>query len=298
VSYELLLHETGGADTVVIAHCPDLGAPWAMRGVQRHSEADLVKVDGTMVRVDQAIQLMDFLWDDVHMANGLVDASLLQQAYEEHQIHVSDDDLQAAMDDFRRRRGLRTREQTLDWLHRHGTTQERLEFFVADRARRDLLRDRVTRDGLEAWFEAHREALASVVLAVVEMADGAQAQALRDRAGDTEAGLFRAACDRLVGLAGSAASHGQELLQVRRRWELPAALAREAFSRPMGTVIGPVEDDGVFRVACVIARHAAVLDDETHEHARRRMFDAWLDERRRRATIEWYWGRGEPLEVP
>lgn len=297
VSYELLLH-AGGVDTVTIAYCPDRGVPWPMRGVQRHCEADVVKVDGIMVRVDQVIQLLDFIWDDVRLTHSLVDTSLMQQEYRDREIHVSDQELQAAMDEFRRRRGLRTGEQTLAWLRRHGLTQERLEMFVADRVRLRQLRAQVTHDGIEGWFEQHREELAAVVLAVVAVADRAQADALRARAGDTEAGLLRAACDRMVASLGSAGSYGQELLQTRRLWELPPNLAHEACSRPVGTVLGPVEDDGMFRVACVIAREAAVLDAATHEHVEQRLFDEWLDERRKRAEIEWYWGRSEATAVP
>jgi hypothetical protein len=59
-----------------------------------------------------------------------------------------------------------------------------------------------------------------------------------------------------------------------------------------------VEDDGMFRVACVIAREAAVLDAATRDHVEQRLFDAWLDARRERAEIEWYWGRSEPTAVP
>lgn len=297
VSYELLLH-AGGVDTVTIAYCPDRGVPWPIRGVQRHCEADVVKVDGIMVRVDQVIQLLDFIWDDVHLTHSLVDTSLLQQEYLAREIHVSDQELQAAMDEFRRRRGLRTREQTLDWLGRHGITQERLELFVADRAKLRKLRAQVTHGRIEAWFEQHREELAPVVLAVVAVADRAQADALRARAGDSEAGLLRAACDRMVASLGSAGSYGQELLQTRRRWELPPNLAHAVCSQPVGTVLGPVEDDGMFRVACVIAREAAVLDAATREHVEQRLFDEWLDERRGRAEIEWYWGRSEATAVP
>ena len=66
----------------------------------------------------------------------------------------------------------------------------------------------------------------------------------------------------------------------------------------MGAVLGPVEDDGMVRVACVIAREAAVLDAAPREHVQQRLFDEWLDERRKRAEIEWHWGRSEATALP
>src|SRR3989442_911758 len=54
VHYDMLLH-LAGQGTVSLSFCPDRAVPWPMRGVHRWSEADLVRVNNTVLRVFQAI---------------------------------------------------------------------------------------------------------------------------------------------------------------------------------------------------------------------------------------------------
>ena len=44
------------------------------------------------------------------------------------------------------------------------------------------------------------------------------------------------------------------------------------------------------RLAVVLDRRRAVLDDATRDAVERRLFDAWLGERRRTAHVQWFWG--------
>lgn len=296
VGYELLLHDADGT-TVSVAHCPDRGLPWPLRGIQRHSEAHLVRVNGTMMRIEQAIQLLDFIWRDVRLADTLVDAILLQQHYEAHDIGVSDEQLQAGMDEFRRRRGLHTAAQTQQWLRRHGITQGRLEFFVADRVRHDNLREAVVGPTIAEYFAAHRDEFERIVFADLTTGDRSSAIAIAERARAGTGGILDAARELLLDPARAPTSLGQELLQVRRRWELPEPLARALLVGPEDTVIGPIDVAGVFHVLSLSARQPATLDAPTREHVAQRMFAAWLAARRSEAVVEWYWGRREAATI-
>src|SRR5262249_5684420 len=62
VHYDLLLRRAGEG-TVTLSYSPERAVPWPLRGVHRWSEAHLVRVNGTVLKVDQAIALLDFIWD-------------------------------------------------------------------------------------------------------------------------------------------------------------------------------------------------------------------------------------------
>lgn len=126
VHYDLLVSHDG-RNAAWLGWCPDRGIPWVFRGVQRHSEADLVRVNGETVRVDGALQLIDYMWNDQRIIDALVDSRLMSQAMLALDIPApSDAELQQAVDAFRLRHGLCGRAETLAWLDRRGMTYERL----------------------------------------------------------------------------------------------------------------------------------------------------------------------------
>ena len=58
--FDVLLTDADGTYTVSFA--PAGGLPWPLRGVHRWNEGDLLRVNGTTLRVQQAIASLDFLW--------------------------------------------------------------------------------------------------------------------------------------------------------------------------------------------------------------------------------------------
>src|SRR3712207_2194214 len=79
VHYDALL-QLPGEGTVSLGFAPDRGLPWPLRGVQRWSDADLVRVDGSILKVDQAIGCLDFLWEDRRLMDRLVNVCLIDEA--------------------------------------------------------------------------------------------------------------------------------------------------------------------------------------------------------------------------
>lgn len=145
VHYDALLHGDGG--TVSLSYCPDRAVPWPLRGVQRWTDRELVRVNTTAMRVDQAIACLDFIWDDRRIIDRLVNACLIQEALAREPIELSDEELQQAMDGFRRARRLYTAEETRRWMARRGMTHEQLEEYVGDTA----LVARLRRAARPAW---------------------------------------------------------------------------------------------------------------------------------------------------
>src|SRR5215475_11356528 len=73
--YDALLNLPEGG-TVSISYCEDRVKPWPLRGVLRWSDADLVRVNNNVLKVDQAIACLDFIWDEAHITDRLVNVCL------------------------------------------------------------------------------------------------------------------------------------------------------------------------------------------------------------------------------
>ena len=161
VHYDALIH-LSGAGTVSLSFAPDGGLPWPLRGVQRWQDRDLARVNDVVMTVDHAIAQLDFIWDDAPIVRRLVDMCLIQETLKREPITLDETDLQAAMDAFRRARGLFAAEDTHRWLADKGLSPEKLEQLLRDQATLRKLRARVAAGRVEEYFAAHRDELAEV----------------------------------------------------------------------------------------------------------------------------------------
>lgn len=290
--YDLVVSHDG-CNAVWLGWCPDRGIPWVLRGVHRHSEADLVRVNGETLRVGAAMQLIDYIWSDERITDGLVDSCLVRQAIATFDLPPpSDAELQRAVDDFRRRHGLLTSQATLEWLDRRGMSYEQLEFYVADSARVRALRTAVVGDAVRSYFERHRTELGRATLLLVTTGDRAVAEAIAAHGGGGQEAFLQAVLQHQHGRMATARPGRETLgLVVRQAQELPEALAAAVFAAAPGTMVGPVAHGTQHFVAHVVEHHDAVLDDACAEAIAERLFGEWLEAERSKASIEWLWGR-------
>jgi putative peptide maturation system protein len=289
VHYDVLLRPAGEG-TVSLSYCADRAVPWPLRGVHRWSEAELVRVNATVLPVYQAMSLLDFIWDEAPIIERLVNACLIQEELERAPIELTDAELQEAMDNFRAAKKLFKAEDTLRWLERHGMTHEKLERFVADNAVVARLRDRITSDRIEEYFRRHSSDFDTALVARLEAADESQARELAEeiRAGRQD---FFAAAERCF---FESAERGMPptagLFTVVERRQAPPALREQLFAASPGQLVGPAPVEAGFVILRVAAIHRARLDDRTRAAVKTTLFEDWLAERRQAARIEWYWG--------
>jgi putative peptide maturation system protein len=287
--YDALIDDPGG--TVSLAFCADDALPWPLRGVRRWADGDLVRVNERLMRVDEVIALIDFIWDHEPLVSTIVDACLLREALEGAKIVPSDEQLQAAFDLFRRRRGLFGAEETTAWMARHGYTLQHLEHYMHDEACAQALRTRVTADMLDPFLAERSRELDLAFLAYLDFdaRDSAAAalEALRARRQDFFAlATERAAMMRTVGPVGEL-----PFTRALLRRDLDATQQEAVFSAGDGALVGPFDTQGRFRIYRVLGLSPAGRDDATRARAERVMFDDWLAVRRGTARVEWQWGK-------
>jgi putative peptide maturation system protein len=285
LQYDLLItHASSG--TVSMSYCPDRALPWPFRGGQRASERLLLRVNRAEMELDNAIACLDFLWDESPLAERLVTACLLREELEQHPVELDETELQHAMDAFRRARGLLTTAATRQWMARRCLSHRDLEELVAGEAAVARLRKRKTAGRVRRYFERSRCGLDS--FRVAELVFASRVEAGR-AAAEIQAGCdFYAGAERALA-AGVASSPGG-FIRTLRRDELPPQVAEHAANAPTGTTIGPCSTAHGHSLIRVLAVERAVLDEPTTELIERRLFADWLDERRRSARIEWFWG--------
>ena len=285
LQYDLLIIRADG-DVVSLAFCPDRALPWSFRGGHRASERLLLRVNGIPMEIDQAIACLDFLWDEAPLADRLVTACLLRQELEEMPVTLGAEELQEAMDAFRRARGLLTAAATGEWMARRGLSHGGLEQLVAVEAAVAALRRRETAGQIQAYFEAHRQSLATARFArLVFPTHGAALSVVREIRDGAD---FFAVAERSFAEGRLAPSTG--LFCVARRDELAEGIAGPVFAAPTGATLGPFATDDGYAVIRIIMVEDAVLDEATAALIERRLFDRWLEPRRRSARVEWFWG--------
>ncbi len=238
----------------------------------------MLRVNGTELDIERAVSTLDVLWQDTGLATRLVNACIVEEAVTTAGgDDLTDAELQAAMDAFRRARGLITARQVEEWMAERGLTHGRLEQLVTVEANLAELRRRVAGDQVEGYFAEHRGDLDRVRVVRIRYADRTAAATAADR---LRAGADPAALATEAALAGLATARIEGVL----REELSSAEAGP------GSVLGPDQIDGGFWVTAVLAVEPATLDDSTRQLVERRVFDAWLRDRRRDAHLEWFWG--------
>jgi putative peptide maturation system protein len=288
VHYDALLHlpETG---TISLSYCDDHALPWPLRGVHRFSDADLVRVNNNVLKVDQAIACLDFIWENCQITDQLVNLCLVQEELEKNPIELSDQELQLAVDGFRRARRLYKAEETSSWMARRGITHQQLDRLAGNQATLAKFVDRLVADRVQEHFDKYSADFDTACLARFLLSDEASALETSRKIRSGEVNFFDAALGSFVA-AKPSQRPGADLFRVVRRRETPAEIRECLFGSAPGSVLGPVREEGGYAIILVLSLVPASLDEPTRNIVKKILFDEWLEQRRRAATIEWLWG--------
>jgi putative peptide maturation system protein len=273
---------------ISMSYCDERAKPWPLRGVQRWSDKNLLRVNETVMQVDQAIACMDFIWEEARITDRLVNACLIQEEIEKAPITISDQELQVAMDAFRKARNLHKAEDAFRWLERRGISHQALERLVEGQAMLVKFRDNLVGNCVETYFAAHSADFDTVRVARFFVSDEATARSLCERIGSGEAAFFEEAQRQFF--ASKQLRPPADLFATFQRREAPAEIREILFQSSAGSVLEPVREKNGYAIIRILAITRAVLDTVTAEIVRNALFEQWLEKRRQAAAIEWLWG--------
>ncbi len=276
-AYHVSIHDRGGP-AWSLAKAPSGGLPWPLRGVVRSTERDLLRVGERVLQVDEAIACLDHVWSDERLTERLVAATLVQQAIEERSLTLDARELQAAVDAFRRAKGLHTTETTRTWLERQGLALAGLVELARGSALVARLRAQVVAEASAKEVANLAERLVNVHVAWTEPADR-----------DTAAAF---ATDPATVIA--AARNGRNTGIARWRAEDVPELFATLLDAPVDEVVR-IADGRIHAV--VLARTRAISEDpDTQRRLEQLIFEQWLAARRAQVQVEWLWGVNAVLQ--
>ena len=245
------------------------------------SEETALEVNG------ESLSLQDVLkpakWHgQLTFIRAATDAALIRQAAEEQGIEISDDELQRAADDFRVAHELHEVEALEHWLTRRYLTFEDWEALLEQEVITHKLRQALTQDRAEQYFAEHRLAFDAATISHLVVNDEDVAKELRAQMAEDNADFHALArqysVDAETTLAGG-------YMGAVKRHELEAAAESAVFGSSAGKILGPIKTDEGFQIIKVEALHPAAFDEATRTAIESLLFKEWLDERRRKATI-------------
>jgi putative peptide maturation system protein len=283
--YDVLLH-VEGEGSVSLSVCPQGETPWPLRGVQRRRERDLVRVNRETVDVMSAMAVIDIMRHKTQVMAHLVSQCLIQGAVRDRALEVSDEEVEAVVDRFRRRRGLYGIEQTHEWLAQRGMTPEDLYRLLAGEAGKIKLREEIAQGRIEEYFASHEREFDTARLARLRVRGEEEAGRLYDKLSAGELDFFEAAQRQFLGDVQPGTS---ELLVVVRREQMPPAYSDAIFRAEPGELLGPFQNGDEYDIVRVLQISRAKIDQDTREAVKDRLFQEWLERERQKATVEWFW---------
>lgn len=291
IHYDILVGDEAG--TYSLSYCADEELPWPVRGIQRFNESLVLRVNDAPLRISHAITSLDYAWHTLHIGRHLIHMSLIDQELRARGIETSDEELAEVLVRFRRKRRLFTPEQVERWMLEHGTTQTQLEGHLRDERGREKLKEQVVAGREEAYFRDHRADFDQVRVARLYVPDRDEALRLHGKLRGNPSQLLSVAQARFVetGDAGS-------LFATLERRELDAEQAALVFGTEPGQLTGPVPSGDGYELLWVMQVLPGRFDEPTRQKIASLLFDAWLEEKRRSARVEWFWGADEAAPMP
>lgn len=291
-SFDALVRD-GDRGTLTLSWCPERGVPFVMRGMQRAGQRELVRVDGTVLEIDEAMEALEFMWGSVRVLDRTIDTCLLKAAVTREPIELSDEELQRGVEAFRAARGLFTVEATERWLAERGLTEEMLERIVGDDLMLHAFRRRVTAGEIERLLREQPEQLDRVELFHFEVGDEAVTTRLAEDIRAGSVGFFEAA-ERVLaeraksGKGGCACGSGIQLSHyLRCKLAFPHGSPGPGDT---GQIVVMREGAKPFSIARVMRVTPATPESLDRDEAEELLFDRWLAEQRRGARVTWNFG--------
>jgi putative peptide maturation system protein len=292
VHYDLLVSGGGLPGTVSLAFAPDRAIPWPLRGAQRSDEAFLVHVNGRALKVAEAIAALETLWHDDRAVRQILDTALISQVLLTDPPAIEDQDLQSALDDFRRALGLHTAEATWSWMRARGLSQEQLEQRLERAAASRALRRRMTEQAAQAALDAPGPDYDIVRLGRVVFECRQEAAAVAEAIACGATDFLQAARTRLMQQTPGAPL---PVLCCQHRHRLEGPLRERLTGLAPPALLGPLDHPGGSELVMVYSVTPASPDQATRQEIQRVLFERWLAEQRQSAQVRWNWGDAETL---
>ncbi|MFC4312783.1 TIGR04500 family putative peptide maturation system protein [Steroidobacter flavus] len=285
--YDALVRPQGFEGTVSLSVCHDEALPWPLRGLQPWRDSELLRVNGTVMPVENAIRHLDLLWQRKPLMQRLIDSCIVEAELDRRQIEITEAEVQASVNDIRRRRGLLTAADTHAWLVESGMSMQGLKDLAGRLARAAKLPEVVVSADAEQYLQDHRADFDVINTRVLQTPDVRTARQIADAVREGSQSFLHAAEDAVF---GDSSGRTQFFYRRELRHRLAARINADSFSFIAGELLGPIEQGDERLVINVVSVETADRNAQLRRAVVTRLFEEWLREQRRKARIEWFWG--------
>jgi parvulin-like peptidyl-prolyl isomerase len=241
-----------------------------------------LRVNGGEISLDEVLKLAR-IHNSLPALDEKIEVELLKQAAKELNIEVTDEDLQAAIDQFRLNQGLYSASDTTAWLKRAGIELDDLEDLFAAKIIGGKIRGTISRDAIEKYFSENILSFESALLSCLVMAEEGEIQELKYQIEEEGADFNSLA--REYSIDESTRLAGGFMGRVARSALEPETEAA-VFGASEGETIGPFQADQGYQLIKIEKKEKPALTENTIEFIKDILYSQWLSNRRRKAAVE------------
>lgn len=223
-----------------------------------------------------------FWHEDLGFLERAIDAEIVREAVAARGIGASPEEVEAAANAFRTRRGLFEAAAMRRWLVANGRTAAEWESYLRDGIERRKLRESLFAAAVQSHFDEHRDDFEQAAFSRLLVADEATAEELWRRIHEESADFHALA--RAYSIDAATAPMGGYAGHVTRG-EVTPIVAAALFGARTGEVIGPIAAQGGWLLVMIEDHLPATLTSERRERIVEDLFAAWLAAQRRKAAI-------------
>lgn len=287
ITYCLLM--THGASVYSLSCSRQQVLPWQLRGAANAEANDLLSVNGFNVTVENAVHILDFIWEKEDVATQLIDMALLGNEIANIDIQLNADEREGLLERFYSDRKLETPEAKAQWLIGRGITEIRLRNLLEEvMVRRKVERILVDAQFQNEWRDRTQDYSGIRVMQTVIPEDCVtEVEHLLQANG--QARNIAVILRRLAKLVSYRYPFRIEFTELLRHEIAPAAT--DVFGQPEGSVLLLRMATKEARLIEIVEVGTDVSDLTLERRIMRKLMDEWYRNQRRHARIEWHWGR-------
>lgn len=245
------------------------------------AEIDALRVNGATISLHRVLQTAR-LEDGFPVLDKMAEDELIRQYAEEYGVTASDDEFDAALDDYRRRLGLHRTDDTNRWLDANRITLDELVDWIEQRVLIEKVKEHLAEPRVGSYFHQHRAEF-----------DRARIRRIVTREEDEAKELLLALEDGADFLAlareystDESTRHAGGYVGLVGRAKLTSAEEAAIFSGKTDTALGPFPCENGWRIVSVDQLLPAELDDRVRHAIRDTLFREWFAQARKLARIE------------
>ena len=238
--------------------------------------ADFEMTLGDLLSRAEFQEKLGFIWD-------ACDTLIIRAEAKKTSLTVSDEELQDAADAFRAERNLLKAADLLQYLSRRHLSVVAWESGLEDQLLTRKMKALVTDSKADEHFARNILEFESVEISQILVSDEGLAMELRAQLVEEDADFHLLA--RQHSIDSVSRPRGGYLGFVRRK-DLSSATEAAVFGASVGSVKGPFKIESGWQLVKVESSSAAKLDEGLRKSIADRLFEDWLDEKRKKARVE------------